>query len=160
VAVASSEVTASAAAPGLDAVTETGHGHRSRGRSRTKPPRSTTTPSGSGSSRDRSSGSAGARCRHGDRTRPPVTGSVTDQAALEHHDSQRQRQQQGQGQRLRSGFPVSTWLSQQRRVCTMETSVVFSRLTNITWISIVKGMQVAPGRATLDDRNPGDCTKA
>jgi hypothetical protein len=38
----------------------------------------------------------------------------------------------------------------------METSVVFSRLTNITWISIVKGMQVAPGRATLDDRNPGD----
>jgi four helix bundle protein len=41
----------------------------------------------------------------------------------------------------------------------METAVVFSRMTNITWISIVKGMQVAPGRATLDDRNPGDWWK-
>jgi four helix bundle protein len=29
-------------------------------------------------------------------------------------------------------------------------------MTNITWISIVKGMQVAPGLAFLDDRNPGD----
>jgi hypothetical protein len=29
-------------------------------------------------------------------------------------------------------------------------------MANITWISIVKGMQVAPGLATLDDRNPGD----
>jgi hypothetical protein len=29
--------------------------------------------------------------------------------------------------------------SQGQRGCIMETSVVFSRLTNITWISIVKG---------------------
>jgi four helix bundle protein len=38
----------------------------------------------------------------------------------------------------------------------MGTSVVVSRSTNITWISIVKGLHVAPGLATLDDRNPGD----
>jgi hypothetical protein len=37
-----------------------------------------------------------------------------------------------QASRSALGFP-------KRRGCIMETSVVFSRLTNIAWISIVKG---------------------
>jgi hypothetical protein len=71
--------------------------HRTMGSSVTGPAPATATATGTASTPAAAS-SAGARCGHGSRIRYPATGSVTDEAAPEHHDSQRPPQGQRQRQ--------------------------------------------------------------